>query len=63
MKVSTLIKKLQKMPQDAEIIVENNSMFNDGIYKADEIEQYDENLVIIGTSNTYRLGDDNKWHK
>jgi len=63
MKVATLIKKLQKMPQDAEIVVENNAMFVDGMYKADEIEQYEENLVIIGTSNTYRLGDDNKWHK
>lgn len=63
MKVATLIKKLQKLPQDAEIVVENNNMFVNGIYKADEIEQYDENRVIIGTSNTYRLGDDDKWHK
>jgi hypothetical protein len=63
MKVSELIKKLQKMHQDAEVAVDNDRMFIDGIYKADEIEQYDENLVIIGTSNTYRLGDDNKWRK
>ena len=56
-------KKLQRMPQDAEIVVENNCMFIDGMYKADEIDQYDEKLVIIGTSNTYRLGDDYKWYK
>lgn len=63
MKVAALIKKLQKMPQDADIVVENDKMFIDGMYKADEIEQYDENFVIIGTSYAYRLCDDNKWHK
>lgn len=63
MKVAALIKKLQKMPQDADIVVENDEMFIDGMYKADEIEQFDEKLVIIGTSYTYKLGDDNKWHK
>lgn len=50
MKVSALIKKLQKMPQDANIAVENLDSYVEGTYKATSIEFYDdENIAVIET--------------
>lgn len=49
MKVSTLINKLKKLPQDATVIVHNNSVCINGFYKAYNGVAYDEidNTVCI----------------
>ena len=61
MKVSALIKKLQKMPQDAEVTVDNSEMYFDGTYKATSVEFYDEeNIITIETDYARRLVD-GKW--
>lgn len=56
MKVSALIKKLQKLPQDAEIAVENSEMYWDGTYKATSVDYSEvENIVVIETDYKRRL--------
>lgn len=62
--VADLIEILQTMPQDAKVIVDNDSMFVNGCYYVtrDSIElykddSYDEDQVLIGTNhNTIALG-------
>ena len=50
MKVSALIRKLKTLPQDAEIVIDNNRMYIDGIYKATKVELWEkENIVMIET--------------
>ena len=50
MKVSALIRKLKTLPQDAEIVVDNNRMYIDGIYKTTKVELWEEeNIVMIET--------------
>lgn len=50
MKVLALIKKLKKLPQDAEIVVDNSAMYVNGIYKATKVELWEkENIVMIET--------------
>ena len=61
MKVSELIKKLQKMPQDAEVAVNNDRMFEDGTYKASRVE-CEDNIVMISTFHIWKL-EDGKWCK
>lgn len=52
MTVKQLINKLKKMPEDATVVIENNSMYFDGTYQviSSEVEHYPEdNTVIVGT--------------
>lgn len=49
MTVSQLIKKLQKMPQDAIVTVYNDSLYIDGEYEATGVETYDCTTVTIIT--------------
>jgi len=46
MKVSTLIKKLQRMPQDAEVLIPNDDDWLEGDYVATQIEDYGEYVLI-----------------
>ena len=63
MKVSALIKKLQKMPQDAEVAFENNYSYIPGLYKASNVLFLeDENIVWIGSNHIWLL-ENGKWVK
>jgi len=63
MKVSTLIKKLQKMPQDAEIAVENTAMYINGTYKAIGVSFWEEENIVTIESDYVWIQDDGKWVK
>ena len=63
MKVSALIKKLQKMPQDAEVAFRNTLVFIPGLYKANNAYFWeDENIVEI-ESNHIWIEKNGKWVK
>lgn len=63
MKVSTLIKKLQKMPQDAEVAFENADSYIPGLYKVSNVLFWeDENIVEI-ESNHIWIQENGKWVK
>ena len=49
MTVSELIERLRSYPQDAEVLVKNDSLYFDGLYTATEVEDYGENFVIVNT--------------
>lgn len=51
MTVKQLIKKLEKMPQDATVVVYNDSTFFDGVYKATGIESYKDGEVAVTTNH------------
>lgn len=55
MTVAQLIKKLQKMPQDAIVTVYNDSTYFDGEYKATDVETYDGTTVEISTDYKKRI--------
>lgn len=55
MTVAQLIKKLQKMPQDAIVTVSNTDMYLNGEYKATSIETYNGSTVEICTDYKKRL--------
>lgn len=57
MTVAQLIKKLQKMPQDAVVTVYNDSTYVDGEYKAISVETYDNKTVSIETDFKKRISD------
>lgn len=60
MKVSTLIKKLQKMPQDAEVLIPNYYDWNEGDYVATEVREYIEDgveYVEIGSNYKKKIGE------
>lgn len=63
MKVSTLIKKLQKMPQDAEVAVYNTAMYIDGTYKANEVYFWEEEKIVTIESDYAWIQEDGKWVK
>ena len=57
MTVKQLIEKLEKMPEDAIVFVENDSLYIDGSYMvtSNEIEYFDcDNTVVIGTDYKHR---------
>ena len=50
MTVAQLIRKLNKLPQDALVVVENDRDYYDGTYKATDVEYWEsDNMVSIGT--------------
>lgn len=49
MTVSELIERLKSYPQDAEVLVKNDSLYFDGLYTATEVEDYGDEAVIIST--------------
>lgn len=55
MTVSQLIKKLQRMPQDAIVTMSNNADYVDGEYKVTSIETYDCKTVEICTDYKQRM--------
>lgn len=55
MTVAKLIKKLQKMPQDAIVTMSNDSYFLAGEYEVKSIETYDCSTVEICTDYKHRL--------
>ena len=46
MVVAQLIKKLQKMPQDAVVTMSNDDMYINGEYKVTAIKTYDNGLTV-----------------
>lgn len=56
MTVAQLIRKLQKMPQDAIATVNNDSLWINGEYKVTSVETYDCKTVTICTDYKYRIG-------
>ena len=49
MTVTELIERLRSYPQDAEVLVENNDLYINGLYYATEVEDYGDETVIIST--------------
>lgn len=58
MTVAQLIKKLNKMPQDATVTISNNDLFINGEYEATSVETYDCSTVEICTDYEHRIDDD-----
>ena len=57
MTVKQLINKLNKMPEDANVFVYNDSAYFDGSYKvvSSEVEYFDyDNSVVVGTDYKHR---------
>ncbi len=55
MTVKQLIKKLSKYPEDAEVLIPNDEMFEEGKYYATSIEEYDNGAVLIDTDYEKRF--------
>ena len=57
MTVAQLIKKLQKMPQDAVVTISNTDVYINGEYKATTIETYSDGFVEICTDYKKRISE------
>ena len=51
MTVTELIERLRIYPQDAEIVVDNNDLYINGVYYATDVEDYLDNTVLISTDH------------
>lgn len=58
MTVLQMIKKLQKMPQDAIVTMSNNADYVDGEYETTSVETYDCKTVEICTDYKKRINSD-----
>lgn len=58
MTVQQLIKKLQRMPQDAVVTMRNDELYIDGTYEVTSVETYDCSEVEICTDYERRMNDD-----
>lgn len=58
MTVKQLIKKLNKMPQDATVTISNDDTYFSGEYKVTSVETYDPSIVEICTDYKHRLWED-----
>ena len=58
MTVAQLIKKLQRMPQDAIVTMSNNDNWVNGEYEVKSVETYDCSTVEICTDYRRRFADD-----
>ena len=56
MTVAQLIKKLKKANPDAEVVIENDRLYNEGLYKATRIDSWD-GWVKIDTDHKHLLED------
>ena len=57
MTVAQLIKKLQKMPQDAIVTIPNNDSWLNGDYEVTKVHNYDDE-VLINTDYKHNVFDD-----
>lgn len=55
MTVSQLIKKLNKMPQDAIVTIANDDLWINGEYEVTSVETYDCKTVEICTDYEHRI--------
>lgn len=60
MTVAQLIKKLNKMPQDAIVTISNDDLYLNGEYIATSVETFDGETVEICTDYESWIGDDGK---
>lgn len=51
MLVKDLIKKLKKCDPDAMVVVENDSLYEDGVYESTAIETYENGVVYVATDH------------
>lgn len=51
MLVRELIKKLEKCDPDAVVLLENDSLYEDGAYKATSVESYEDGIVYVATDH------------
>lgn len=58
MTVAQLIKKLQRMPQDAIVTISNNDNWVNGEYEVESVETYDLKTVEICTDYRRRFTDE-----
>lgn len=56
MTVAQLIKKLEKVNPDAEVVIENDRLYNEGLYKATRIDSWD-GWVKIDTDHKHLIED------
>lgn len=59
MEVKQLIKELQKLPRDAEVLIPNRDLFIDGYYAVTEVDDstFLGNAVVIDTNYELRKED------
>lgn len=55
MTVKQLIKKLSKCPEDAEVLIPNDSVYLDGFYYVTNIKEYDDGTIVIDTDDMKEL--------
>lgn len=55
MTVEKLINKLNKLPKDAEVIIENDELYITGYYKVTNVNNFDNNTVLITSNHKNRL--------
>lgn len=51
MTVKELIIKLHKCDQNAIVVVENDDLYNSGVYTATGVETYEEGIVYVATNH------------
>ena len=51
MTVKELIIKLHKCDQNAIVVVENDDLYNSGVYTATGVETYEEGVVYVATNH------------
>ena len=56
MTVKQLIKKLEHMPQEAIVTINNDDLFMNGEYEVTSVETYDCKTVEICTDYEHRIG-------
>lgn len=47
MTVIQLIRKLEKMPQDSEVLFVNTTMINAGAYEVTKVDDYQDGTVVL----------------
>ena len=58
MTVEQLIKKLQRMPNDAIVMMDNNNMYVNGEYEVKSVKRWDDNTVEIRTDYKHKMYND-----
>lgn len=62
MTVKQLMNKLRKLPEDATVVICNEELFEDGYYKATDVDfDSSRNEVEISTDHKWRKDDNGKW--
>ena len=58
MTVAQLKRKLNKMPDDAVVIVANDNVYINGLYKATNVSLFDNDYVYIEADYEHRAGEE-----